>query len=348
MTLVGKRWPFLKISSRPFTEKPAGLTATAGNGLVELNWSANVESDLVGYNVYQSTSSGGPWIGPINGTLVASTYVDTGLVNGTTYYYVVTAVDTSSNESLASDEASATPEEAQGAALLFNGSNQYVTFGAASGLGASVFTLECWFYWTGGGATTTTGTGGLNPVIPLVTKGRGEGDGSNVDMNYFLGISGGKLAADFEAYSGGQNYPVIGTTTVTANAWHHAAATYNGSCWQLYLDGNPDTAGTTCPGLVPRYDSIQHAGIGTAMTSAGSAAGFFQGRIDEVRIWNVARTDAEISGNMDQEITSATGLIGRWGMNEGTGTIISDSSGSNVNGNMINSPIWATGAPLTP
>jgi len=84
------------------------------------------------------------------------------------------------------------------------------------------------------------------------------------------------------------------------------------------------------------------------MTSAGSAAGFFQGRIDEVRIWNVARTDAEISGNMDQEITSATGLIGRWGMNEGTGTIISDSSGSNVNGNMINSPIWATGAPLTP
>src|SRR6266487_6192624 len=73
-----------------------------------------------------------------------------------------------------------------GTALQFNGSSQYVTFGAAPGLGTSTFTLETWFKRTGAGVGTTTGSGGVT-AIPLVTKGRAEAEGSNVDMNYFLG-----------------------------------------------------------------------------------------------------------------------------------------------------------------
>ena len=101
--------------------------------------------------------------------------------------------------------------------MQFGGTNDYVTFGSAPSLGASVFTIESWFNWTGGGASTTTGTSGLPTAIPLVTKGRGEGDGSNVDMNYFLGIQGGKLAADFEDTATGLNHPIIGNTTITTN-----------------------------------------------------------------------------------------------------------------------------------
>ena len=120
--------------------------------------------------------------------------------------------------------------------LTFNGSTAYVTFGAAPDLGATNFTLETWFYWTGAGATTTTssaGGGGLTAgAIPLVTKGRGEADGSNVDLNYFLGIQGNKLAADFEEGVGGpgplgQNHAIIGSTTISINVWHHAAVTYD-------------------------------------------------------------------------------------------------------------------------
>jgi hypothetical protein len=81
-------------------------------------------------------------------------------------------------------------------AVQFDGTNDHITFGTAPTLGASTFTLEAWFKWTGGGVTTSTGA--LTTVIPLVTKGRGEADGSNVDLNYFLGIQGGKLATDYE------------------------------------------------------------------------------------------------------------------------------------------------------
>jgi hypothetical protein len=88
---------------------PTGLTALAGNGSVSLSWSANTEPDLAGYNVYRSTTSGGPYV-KANSVLVTGTsYSDAGLTNGTTYYYTVTAVDTSSNESSKSSEVSATP-----------------------------------------------------------------------------------------------------------------------------------------------------------------------------------------------------------------------------------------------
>lgn len=86
-----------------------GLTASAGSGSVALDWADNSESDLAGYNVYRSTTSGGPYTKVNSALVTTSAYGDTGLTNGTTYYYVVRAVDTSNNESGNSNQASATP-----------------------------------------------------------------------------------------------------------------------------------------------------------------------------------------------------------------------------------------------
>jgi alkaline phosphatase len=92
---------------------PTGLAAAAGNGQVTLDWADNLESDLAGYNVYRSTTQGTGYA-KINSTLVlTSNYVDSTVINGTTYYYVVTAVDIGSNESASSNEVSATPSEQQ-------------------------------------------------------------------------------------------------------------------------------------------------------------------------------------------------------------------------------------------
>jgi len=88
---------------------PTGLLASGGNGTVALNWNDNAENDLDGYNVYRSTTSGSGYV-KINGPLVSSSnYIDNTVTNGTTYYYVVTAVDIVSNESNNSIEDSATP-----------------------------------------------------------------------------------------------------------------------------------------------------------------------------------------------------------------------------------------------
>ena len=88
---------------------PASLIANAENEKVILNWEDNYDGDLAGYNIYRSTALASGYA-QVNSSLVsASEYTDNGLTNGTTYYYVVTAVDDGSNESGYSNEVSATP-----------------------------------------------------------------------------------------------------------------------------------------------------------------------------------------------------------------------------------------------
>ena len=58
-------------------------------------------------------------------------------------------------------------------------------------------------------------------------------------MNYFLGIDSVRrvLAADFEDTVDGGNHPVFGRTAICDNIWYHAAATYDGTTWRLFLNG---------------------------------------------------------------------------------------------------------------
>ncbi len=83
---------------------PQDLTAMASGGDMILEWTANPEPDLAGYEIYRQTPEG--W-SKVNESLVTGfTYTDAGLSNGT-YVYRVTAVDTAGNESPPSNEASA-------------------------------------------------------------------------------------------------------------------------------------------------------------------------------------------------------------------------------------------------
>ena len=85
------------------------MTATAGDRRVTLGWTADAEPDLAGYNVYRGTggTASGP---PLNAAILTSpSYVDTSVTNGTTYTYVVEAVDTTANRAAAAS-VSATPQ----------------------------------------------------------------------------------------------------------------------------------------------------------------------------------------------------------------------------------------------
>jgi predicted phage tail protein len=90
---------------------PGGLTATPGNGEVGLSWTAPASAGgapPASYHVYQGTSSGFTLGTPVTSTSDTHATV-TGLTNGTTYYFVVTAVDGSGTVSGTSGEASAQP-----------------------------------------------------------------------------------------------------------------------------------------------------------------------------------------------------------------------------------------------
>jgi len=82
------------------------LAARAKLDKTQLTWT---DSGAASYNVYRATTSGGPYLLIANTTSTYSTYLDSGLSTGTTYYYVVREAALNGDETCQSNEASATP-----------------------------------------------------------------------------------------------------------------------------------------------------------------------------------------------------------------------------------------------
>ena len=244
----------------------------------------------------------------------------------------------------------------QATAIEFNGINNYISFSKADGtsgtekLNTASFTLEAWIKSEGTGVTATTGTGGI-VAVPIVTKGRGNAESpSNLNLNYFLGVDKNKkLVADFED-SLGSNHPVISKTLIPDNIWTHVAASYDSALatWKLYIKGVLDTTKIIGNNIYPVRNSIERAAIGSALTANNTPQGFFNGKIDEVRIWKVARTDADISANYRSELSNGTGLIAKWGLNEVCGTSITNAVSGKTGTFNGTGPLWTKGFSLPP
>lgn len=243
-------------------------------------------------------------------------------------------------------------------ALWFDGIDDHVVMPVgALGVGAPPtqgFTLECWFRKEGAGTLTATSQG--ITVLPLIAKGRQQTENNDTDVNYMLGLTlTGQLGFDFEAFpatgvTGGANFQLVAThPAVETGVWHHAVATYDvtSGLMNVYLDGVLVGTRTAIAGARPRFDSNHAAAIGSAYDSLGQASGAFPGVIDEVRIWNYARTVDEIQNSRLAAIRGADGLLGRFGFDEGIGNQAASSLPDNIKGILVGGPVWTIGAPLT-
>ncbi|MGK0285232.1 MAG: RHS repeat-associated protein, partial [Salibacteraceae bacterium] len=130
---------------------------------------------------------------------------------------------------------------------------------------------------------------------------------------------------------------------IVANQWQHVAVVHGNGEVKFYLDG----------ALIPAVDCEYRAGdsftnikIGNAEVVIGAryqsgAYKFnFQGGIDDVRIWNVARTDAQISANKDTEpIGTETNLMASYNFNSSTTSTVLDNTVTASNGTIMGNPV---------
>ncbi|HEX5398489.1 MAG TPA: hypothetical protein VFY06_05510, partial [Verrucomicrobiae bacterium] len=137
--------------------RPPGLTAVAGDAQVALSWPS--VSGATSYNLKRATSSGGPYIILTNVTTTG--YTNTGLLNGSAYYYVVSALNIA-GESTNSVEASATPEAPPNLAISPSGTNFMFSWPVAS----SGFTLQQTTNLVSGNWMTVTS------AVPQLTNGQ--------------------------------------------------------------------------------------------------------------------------------------------------------------------------------
>jgi fibronectin type 3 domain-containing protein len=145
----------------PVPVAPSGLTAAASNAQVMLSWTAS--SGATSYNVKRSTTTGSGY--QTVGSPTTASFTNAGLANGTTYYYVVTAVN-SSGESGASSQASATPAAAPQppaapTGLTATAGNTQVSLTWTASTGAASYHVK---------RSTTNGSGYTQIGAPTVTN----------------------------------------------------------------------------------------------------------------------------------------------------------------------------------
>ena len=99
---------------------PVSVSASAGQNQATIQWAANTETDLAGYRVYRSTTSGTGYTEVTTSLVTAPGFTNTGLTGGTTYYYVVRAFDLAGNGSANSAQVSVVPTAPPAPVTLFS------------------------------------------------------------------------------------------------------------------------------------------------------------------------------------------------------------------------------------
>ncbi|SVA47268.1 uncharacterized protein METZ01_LOCUS100122, partial [marine metagenome] len=102
---------------------------------------------------------------------------------------------------------------------------------------------------------------------------------------------------------GSNLYNIIVKDVISTPGWYHVAATFDGNNYKLFVNGSEVNNSSVAAGKSP---------INTPVKSIGTK---FQGKIDEVRMWNVARTESEINNDMNKRLTgSETNLVAYYPM----------------------------------
>jgi hypothetical protein len=212
-----------------------------------------------------------------------------------------------------------------GEALDFDGVNDHINMGnlvSTQFANTLPYTVEAWIRPSSGfGGSTIAGM--LN-------------GGVTASWAFFLNANG-----SLSSYRNvGPFSLVTATNVVQANVWSHVATVYDGSTLYIYVNGQLATSGlftSTQPGTSAPL-------IIGANLNSGSPTNFFNGRMDEVRIWNVARSQCQLNTFKNCEIpTSSAGLVANYHFNTGIPstnnagiTTLFESTGNNLNGTLTN------------
>ena len=208
-----------------------------------------------------------------------------------------------------------------GGALAFDGVNDWVTIADAAALDLTTgMTLEAWVYPTA-----------LSGWRTAVLKESADG------LAYALYAHNDAPRPATTINTGGPDLEALGTSALPLNAWTHLASTYDGATLRMYVDGCLVGSLATGGSIVTTADALRIGG--------NEVWGeFFQGRIDEIRVYDRALSQTEIEQDMGRPVVrigEATGPVAAYGFEDGSGLHAADASGNGHVG-AISGATWTT------
>ncbi len=204
-------------------------------------------------------------------------------------------------------------------ALQFDGTNDYVEVNNMA-FPVNNLTIEAWIY--------------IDDFITdqYIVTGYGPTSGAQ----FRVSPEGSLLYGEYSPWT----FIESDANSIQSNVWTHVAVTKQGNNWKLYIDGLNSASSQLSSSSTTSTLHIGCRGV--------NMDGFFNGKIDEVRMWNIARTQTEIQTYMNNYLEGTeSGLTSYWQMNENNGQIVYDLSGNGNNGqlgstpgNDTNDPVW--------
>jgi hypothetical protein len=153
-------------------------------------------------------------------------------------------------------------------------------------------------------------------------------------LSYRTGVNLRGIQFNLTTTDGGKNITVGSYDYFDLDTWYHIAATYDGTNMRLYVNA-------------VEVGSVAHTGTistGTGTDTIGSSGGleqFMDGYIDELRIWDHARTEAQIKQHMNHKLTGwETGLVAYYSMNLGSGSTLPNDQKDGLNDGTIYGATW--------
>jgi len=315
---TNQQWRFLPVGAPvEFVSPgaPGNLIATANAESIRLDWSASEETDVVGYTIFRSESTGGPYI-TIARNVKSTSFVDNTTSTGGQYFYTIKAIDNSLNRSVYSNEASATATgnndlvahlqfdgntldstinlnhgasyggtasfgvgKVGSKAIALNGTNAFVQL-PANLANQQEITIATWVYWKGGAAWQRIFDFGNDQA----------------EYMFLTPSSGSELRFAIKNNGAEQT---LSATMLPVNKWSHVTITLGASGASMYVNGklvDESTAFTISPlDFKPMLNYIGRSQFPDPL---------FNGLIDDFRVYNYALSPSEVAQISESLITN--------------------------------------------
>lgn len=214
-------------------------------------------------------------------------------------------------------------------ALRFDGVNGYVNIGTwVQAALTNGLTMECWVKINGS-------TGQSQTVMSNF-------DGGGIGFQYDVATTPKRFSAMM--HINGSYQTAWSWTDVVFNRWYHLAYTYNGNQLNFYVNGNNEGVINATGNILPPTTGAPFLIGGNPNGTAPAPTEWLNGCVDDIRIWNIARTQQQIQDSMKRFLKGTeAGIVGNWKGVDGTGTTLTATAGAN--GTLVGGVSWTTDTP---
>ena len=331
-----QQWRFIPANSAiefvaPAT--PTNLNISENLHSVKLNWNANTEDDLSGYNIYRCETENGEYT-TIAQNVTSTSFVDNRIEPGVNYFYKIKAIDKSLNRS---DYSSIVSGKANGgqemfAMYKFDGNTKDNSENLINGAinGTETYTDS----YNGSKAISLNGTNNFiqlpynvanhdEMTVAMWIKWNGGSNwqrvfdfGNNEDQYMFLSPRSGNGDVRFVMKNNGAEQILKAPiSTISRNVWTHITITISKDCVKLFKDGEKIAESNNFT-ISPSDIKPMFNYIGRSMFNADP---MFKGEIDDFRLYNYALPDElverlpnEVTNGINNQIKEENNVLNVW------------------------------------